>query len=260
MLVITNADDFGISEQLNSCVDKLHRQKLITSATLISKGKSFDHAVRISKSLPDLGVGVHLTLDGPFNVLNGPSSIIDPRTGQFYDGETAVAKLRYGGYKSEDIYKEYCAQIERIYDHGIQITHIDHHHHYHLYYKSLNQVIRVAHKYKIKCVRSQIILSSGKTMFNAWYRRFHQFYLKSRRLITTNGYFDLVLKEEPSYLYNIDRLKQLQGGKSYSIEISTHLYDDPDNYDLNFFQHPDFSAFIVNHRLISYKGLLSDKI
>jgi len=255
MQIIINADDFGISEDLNSCVEKLHNLKLITSASLISKGIGFNHAVNISKRLPELGIGVHLTLDGPYNVLTSPSSVLDSRNNQFYDGNTAVTRLRYGGYKSEDIYREYCAQIERIYDHGIHLTHIDHHHHYHLYYKSLNQVIRVAHKYKIKCVRSQILLSSGIGLINKMYRRFHQFYVRNGRLITTDACFELILKEENSYFNNLERLKQIRGGRFYSIDLVTHPNDE-NNYDVKFLQQPGFSEIIKNHQLISYKDLI----
>ncbi len=258
MKIIINADDFGISEELNSCVLDLHTLGVLSSATLISNSPAFQHAVTIAKNLPDLGIGVHLTLDGPFNVLNSASSVINPETGQFYNSRTVVNKLRYFGFKSEDIYNEYCAQIEKILDQGIKITHIDHHHHFHLYHKSLEEVKRVANKFKIRCVRSQkVLLPRNGNQINILYRRQHQYHMLNRNFVLPDGYFELLRNFPDPVRFNLDRLMQLFKCKVSNIEIETHP-DNADHFDTNFLQHPDFLDFISKHKIINYGELLKD--
>lgn len=260
MNIIINADDFGGTEELNSCVQRLHEVGVITSATLIANSPFFEDAVKISKNLPELGTGVHLILDGPFNVLNKPSSIIDPETNHFYQSFEAVKKLRFLAFNSEDIYKEYCAQVERILDYGIRISHIDHHHHYHIYFKSFNQVIRVARKYKIPCLRSQILLEPfRKNLMNHVYRNYHQYYAKKNGMIVSDGYFEFIHSVENPHIFNISRVKQLLDCNLSTFEIETH----PKNnhyFDTGFLQHPEFIELISGHRLINYRSLTEKEV
>jgi chitin disaccharide deacetylase len=256
MNIIINADDFGISKELNACVSHLHKQGVLSSATLISNSPDFQDAVITAKKLPELGIGVHLTLDGPYNVLKSASSVINPETGQFYNSRIVVGKLRYFGFKSDDIFKEYCAQIGKILDHGVNITHIDHHHHYHLYHKSLDQVKRVAQKFKIRCVRSQVILMPRKTsLVNTLYRKHHQHSMLNGNLVVPDGYFELLPITADPVKYNLDRLKQILSEKYSKIEIETHP-DSPRHFDTNFLQHPDFFELINKHSIISYRELI----
>jgi predicted glycoside hydrolase/deacetylase ChbG (UPF0249 family) len=254
MNIIINADDFGGSEELNLCVQKLHELGVLSSATLFANSPYFDNAIKIAKDLPELGIGVHLTLDGPHNVLNNPSSIINPSTLQFYDQHQVVKKLKYFGFYSKDIYKEYKAQIQKIMDHGIKITHIDHHHHLHLYFQSLIQVIRVAQKFKIGGVRSQIMLMPYHTEFyNVMYRKFNQYYIRHSHINTPEGHLALLQCTENPRLFNLRRIKKLLSGNLKTFEIVTHPKS-INYFDTTFLTDPEFIKLIGNHNLINYSA------
>ena len=60
-LVVT-ADDFGRSASINQAVVRAHREGILTSASLMVNGDSFEEAVDLAKDNPNLGVGLHLTL------------------------------------------------------------------------------------------------------------------------------------------------------------------------------------------------------
>src|ERR1700680_3490540 len=58
--LIVNADDFGISEEVNVAIIRAHKEGILTSASLMVTGTAFDHAVRLARENPHLGVGIHL--------------------------------------------------------------------------------------------------------------------------------------------------------------------------------------------------------
>ena len=60
--VIFTADDFGLSPALNGAVALAHRRGLLRCASLMAAGPHFLAAVRLARDLPDLCLGVHLTL------------------------------------------------------------------------------------------------------------------------------------------------------------------------------------------------------
>jgi predicted glycoside hydrolase/deacetylase ChbG (UPF0249 family) len=181
MKIIINADDFGISESTNLTTLMLFKKGIVSSATIMAKSDFFNMAVDISKDNPKMGVGVHLCLDGPYNIGNDYKTIIDRNSNQFYNQPRITYRLKRMKTDESEIYKEYCLQIEKVLDHGIQISHLDHHHHLHLYIPALRAMIKAAKRYKISLIRSQkIILHSNSNYLNNLYRNFHQLYVRSR--------------------------------------------------------------------------------
>ena len=58
--LIINADDFGRHELINRAVKFACEKGCLRSASIMAGGIAFDDAIKISKNLPNLGVGVHL--------------------------------------------------------------------------------------------------------------------------------------------------------------------------------------------------------
>lgn len=57
---IFNADDFGYSRGINRGIVEAHEHGVVTSTTLIVNGMVADEAARLSRSLPNLSVGLHV--------------------------------------------------------------------------------------------------------------------------------------------------------------------------------------------------------
>ena len=192
MKLIVNADDFGFSEEVNTNIIKCHQKGIVTSTTILSGGHKFDDAIQLAKENPKLGIGVHLAIDGPNNIGNKYATLLDPQTSEFYEDLIAIKKIRNGDFNFEELVLEYSLQIEKVKNEGITITHLDHHHHFHLYFPILKAVIAVAKKYKIPYIRPQKILYPAKNAFpKNIYRLYHQFYLSSR-YNTVDGYTSLI--------------------------------------------------------------------
>jgi chitin disaccharide deacetylase len=134
--LITNADDFGYTRDVNEGIIHAHRQGILTATTLMATGAAFDHAVALARENPTLDVGVHLVLVG--------SDGFPPTVAQLIR-QIAVGRIR--------IYDELAAQVRKVQNSGLQPTHLDTHKHTHLLPPVLNAVARIASEFKIPWVR-----------------------------------------------------------------------------------------------------------
>lgn len=69
--VIFDSDDFGYSHGVNYGIMDAYQRGILTSTTLMANMPGFEHAVKLRKEMPRLGVGVHLTLTKINCIRNG---------------------------------------------------------------------------------------------------------------------------------------------------------------------------------------------
>lgn len=127
--LIINADDFGLSSGVNRAVIKAWQDGILTSASLMAGGAAFDESVSLAKENPGLQVGLHLTLVHGKAVL--PHSEIPglvDADGNFTDNPV-LAGMRYFFLKGlrNQLYREIEAQIVKVRDAGIPLSHVDGH-------------------------------------------------------------------------------------------------------------------------------------
>jgi predicted glycoside hydrolase/deacetylase ChbG (UPF0249 family) len=132
--LITNADDFGFTRDINEGIVHAHRHGILTATTLMATGAAFDHAVQLARESPELDVGVHLVLVGS-------------------EGYPATVARLLGSLSRIRIYDELARQIGKVVDAGIRPTHLDTHKHTHLLPPVLGAVARLAEEFKIPWVR-----------------------------------------------------------------------------------------------------------
>ena len=156
-LLLVNADDFGITEGVNRAIAECHTRGIVTSTTLMATGAAFEHAVELSRSLPELSVGCHLVLvDGePLLPADQVRSLLAPGTNRFFHsiGEFARAAL-LGKFRPEEIEAEASAQFARLQRAGIRISHFDSHKHTHLFPVVLGPALRAATRIGIDAIRN----------------------------------------------------------------------------------------------------------
>jgi chitin disaccharide deacetylase len=106
--LIVNADDFGASRGTNRAIIECHRRGVLTSASMMVTGRAAQEAAALSRTHPDLAVGLHWDVVGE-----------DER--QF--------ELR----EHRAVREEFQAQLERFVAlTGRMPTHVDSHRHVHL--------------------------------------------------------------------------------------------------------------------------------
>ena len=132
--LITNADDFGFTRDVNAGIIEAHRHGILTATTLMATGAAFDHAVELARQNPELDIGVHLVL---------VDSAGFPPT---------IARLLFSLGRIH-IYDELVRQVRKVLDAGLKPTHLDTHKHTHLLPQVFNAVTSVAREFKIPWVR-----------------------------------------------------------------------------------------------------------
>ena len=127
-LIITS-DDFGLSSGVNRAVEKAWCDGILTSASIMPGAAAIDEALAIARANPGLQVGLHLTLLQGRPVLP-PEKIpgLVDRSGCFSDNPVASG-MRYYFDRSlhAQLENEIEAQITRVVESGIKLSHIDGH-------------------------------------------------------------------------------------------------------------------------------------
>lgn len=133
-LIITS-DDFGLSSGVNRAVEQAWKNGLLTCASIMPGAAGFDEAVKIARRNPGLQIGLHLTLVQGRGVLP-PAELPDlvDAGGNFSDNPV-TAGFRY--FFDRGLYcqlkREIEAQIKKVLDAGIGLSHIDGHLNMHLH-------------------------------------------------------------------------------------------------------------------------------
>ena len=152
--LIINADDFGLTPGVNRAIEEAARSGVLTSTTLMANSSAFDDAVRLAKSIPDLKVGCHVVLVDGQALSSGLTTLAD-RNGRFTSSLKTFALAAFRRRLSqEDIQREAEAQIRKIQDAGITVTHIDTHKHTHMFPHVLLPVLRAARNCGVDAVRN----------------------------------------------------------------------------------------------------------
>ena len=154
--MIINADDFGLTEEINHGIIQAYRKGILTSTSIVANGEAFDEAVRLSRRYPTLDTGVHLTLVEEKSVLE-PSIVPTLVNSLGYFRKSAFGFIRdymLNRIDMNEVHLELKAQVEKIHDSGIPISHIDSHQHIHILPKVLKIVVQLAQDYNIKTIRA----------------------------------------------------------------------------------------------------------
>jgi predicted glycoside hydrolase/deacetylase ChbG (UPF0249 family) len=160
--LIVNADDFGLTLGVNRAVAELHSARALSSATFMATAGagSFTQAVSQAKDQPSLGIGCHIVLvDGtpalpPLQVpsLMDPAS---PDTSEFRPKlGVFVTDLLRRRISEADIEAEAIAQIRKLQQAGITVTHLDTHKHTHIFPPVFRPLLRAALQCGIKAIRN----------------------------------------------------------------------------------------------------------
>lgn len=222
MRIIINADDCGYSEAVNKRIEEEILCGRISSTTVMANMNDFDGAVCLyDKYKSQISFGIHLNLTEGLALLPN-QRLVDVG---LYDTTNATGggnllnanKFRYKYLSKkiqEELYKELDAQIKKVLDAGIILSHIDSHQHIHNGTYILPVVVALAKKYDIRHIRNIrnfMPLSVGRLGRMAW-----TMYMKALyRGVSTTDYFT-------SYSEFISMQKIMKVPANSSIELMCH--------------------------------------
>ena len=153
--LIVNADDFGISEEVNEAVIRAYREGVLTSTSLMVTGAAFAQAVELARENPGLAVGIHLVTVVGQSVLP-PSEIptLVDENGNFSNNPTlAGLKYYFSSRARRELRKELAAQFEKCHSTGLRLSHIDGHLHLHVHPVIFRAALDLGVKYGARRMR-----------------------------------------------------------------------------------------------------------
>ncbi len=144
MKVIFNADDFGLTEGVNTGIVEAFHRGVVRSTTMMVAMPAEKHAVQLAVNLPELKVGLHLrfTTGKP---LTHHKSLTDS-TGNF---PTIPHFWKKRDFDPVEVHEEVVTQVERFLSLGLPLSHIDSHHHAHTHPQLIQIVCEVAKEYQV---------------------------------------------------------------------------------------------------------------
>ena len=169
---IVNADDFGLSRDINKAIDKCMKDGSITSTTLVANGEDFEDAVELARQGGYLDkVGIH------FNLIEGKPLTEDIKKCSRFckDGEFAYKRnsaLFLTKQEKSAIKKEVKAQILKIKEAGIPLTHFDSHEHVHTEYPIYSTIRSILLEEGVKTIRLSancLKVNKLKKLYKSWY-------------------------------------------------------------------------------------------
>jgi len=153
--LIVNADDFGLSPEVNGAVARAHRNGILTSASLMVAEPHCDEAARIARENPGLDVGLHAVVCKGRSVR--PPADLAPvvdALGRFPENPV-LAGLRwfFDGNARARLAAELRAQVERHLELVGYLNHIDGHLNFHVHPAIADILLELAVEFKVPCLR-----------------------------------------------------------------------------------------------------------
>ena len=176
--LIVNADDFGLTHEINQGIIKAYNEGILTSTSLVASGEAFEEAVTLIHQHPNLDVGVHLTLIEEKSVLP-PVEIPSLVNNAGYFRKSAkhfTSDYLFNRIMLDDVRRELRAQIQKIHREHILLSHVDSHQHIHIIPKILSITMELTHEFQIKAIRAPFeqIRWSNFLHINKWPRLIQQ--------------------------------------------------------------------------------------
>ena len=153
--LIVNADDFGLSAEVNAGILRAHRDGILRSASLMVAEPYARAAAELARDNPALDVGLHAVVCRGRSMLDASRLGAALRApGEFIDSPVG-AGMRYFFDRSmrAAMTDELRAQVERHLELVGYLNHIDGHLNFHVHPLFADILVKLAVEYKVPCIR-----------------------------------------------------------------------------------------------------------
>lgn len=152
--LITNSDDFGLTQSITDAIIDTHINGVMSSTTLMANMDGTDYAIQKAKELITLGVGIHFNLtEGKPLTEASKIPLLLKQDGEFKNNAVQRKNFIFGKEKQVQAELELTNQLEYLLDNGLTPTHFDSHHHITGTPVAFWASVSAAKKYKINKAR-----------------------------------------------------------------------------------------------------------
>jgi predicted glycoside hydrolase/deacetylase ChbG (UPF0249 family) len=142
--LIINADDLGISPEVNHGIFAAYEQGLITDSSLLPKGPYSQEAINVINENSDFHIGIHIDLDSLLGWQSpGKEKFTRLELHRMMNNSNFVQKVK----------QEMHEQIEAFLDAGLIPSHVDTHHHVHGFPQIFEPLLEAMDRYGIRALR-----------------------------------------------------------------------------------------------------------
>jgi predicted glycoside hydrolase/deacetylase ChbG (UPF0249 family) len=211
--LIINADDFGMSKEVNEGTKKGIEEGIITSVSVMVNMPFFEDAIVFLKKHPEVSVGLHFNLtEGECIGLPKNASTLIREDNSFFYYPQLITRIATKSVDRAEIAQELKAQYTKLTATGLPVTHIDSHHHVHLYPSIFRIVSEFADKEKVHSLRGN--------EFDLWNLTLGVWRKPIPTQVIVNFFLLLVnfrIKNR-AHLYEIDRFYDINWAKNISTK------------------------------------------
>ena len=153
--LIVNADDFGLSPEVNAGIMRAHREGILRGASLMVAEPAALPAAELARDNPALDVGLHAVVCQGRSMLDASRlGTAVSASGEFMDSPVS-AGMRYFFDRSirAAMTDELRAQVERHLELVGYLNHIDGHLNFHVHPLFADILVNLAVEYKVPCIR-----------------------------------------------------------------------------------------------------------
>jgi len=213
--IIVNADDLGVSRQVNEAIFDVIAAGRITSATLIANGPAVSDAARRVGQWPECSFGVHLNLTEFRPLSREAASLLTTASGAM--SRRNIERARLTPTLLRAVYEEFRRQIQTLLELGVPISHIDSHHHCHTIPQVFPALKAVQKRFGIRRIRaSRNIYRSDEAVSRS---------LQMKKKIFNFALRTIYTSQVPDGFTDLPTLLQIDGATARefrSIEVMTH--------------------------------------
>ena len=206
--IIINADDFGYDADSVLATIECFRAGALTRATIMPKMPATELAIKFARENPQHAYGVHLTFvrDTVESPISDPSLIpaLVGKDGAFFPSHQLRLKALFGNIPVDQLCIEISAQIERLIDRGVPISHVDSHGHLHKFKPFVQALAQTLPRYglsRVRNVQNQYTVTPLKSptfwMGTYWRRRIMDHF------VTTSHFFMDTNANDPRWIEKI---------------------------------------------------------
>lgn len=152
--LIINADGLGFTPGVDQGIWETTRFGLVRSTSAVPNFDSTENIGRFATEFPEVSIGIHfnLSVGRPVSPVGRIPSLVNPENGEFWGSKLPI-RFMTGRIEFDHMLTELDAQVHRLLDLGVSLTHFDGHQNKHLYPPFFAAAIEVAKQHSISRMR-----------------------------------------------------------------------------------------------------------
>jgi chitin disaccharide deacetylase len=161
--LIVTADDFGAATAVNEAVETAFREGILTATSLMIAAPAAGDAVQRARSLPGLGIGLHIVVVRGKSILPVTDIPAIADHNDQFDSNLVRAGFRYffSPAARRQLRAEIRAQFDAFVQTGLPLDHVNAHNHMHLHPTVLSLILEIGRDYGMRAMRLPYEPASG---------------------------------------------------------------------------------------------------